>query len=147
MHLVDNHLALTPIWGQLTLDELHQYDSTALASMSAVTVPLIHTLFDCTGLESLPRLSDLAGLQVSKHAQVGWVIFIGVTNPILKFLLATTSQLFHQRLRFFDRHADALAFLAEQDSTLPDLSALDIPALVDQLRAGESPAGFRHIGP
>jgi hypothetical protein len=147
VHLVENHLALTPLWGKFTLDELHQYDAVAIASLKFVDLPLIHTIYDCTALESLPPLLEMSRLQAARHPKIGWVIFVGVQNDMLRFMFSMTTQLFRQRLRFMESHAEALRFIAEVDTTLPDLCAFDIPAIVAQLKVGQVPPGIHYIGP
>jgi hypothetical protein len=147
VHLVDYHLGLTPLWGKFTLDDLRQYDEVALASLKQVEVPLIHNIYDCVELESLPPLLEMSRLRVARHHKIGWVIFVGVQSDMLRFMFSITTQLFRQRLRFMDTHAEALQFMREVDTTLPDLSHLDVPAIAAEIRAGRIPPGVLNIGP
>jgi hypothetical protein len=147
IHLVDSHLGVTPVWGKFGVDELKEYDAVALASMSRGQHPLIHNIYDCTGLEALPPLVEMGRLQVARHPKVGWVIFVGIQNDMLKFMLSITTQMFGQRLRFMNSHAEALQFMQQMDSTLPDLSRFDVPALVAQIHAGKIPDGVVNVGP
>ena len=147
VHLVEDHLAFTALWGKFTSNELRQYDEVALASLKFIPYPLIHTIYDCTGLESLPPLVEMSQLRVARHHKIGWVIFVGVQNDMLRFMFSITTQLFRQRLRFLDSHAEALQFIREVDSTLPRLDSFDVPAIVEQLRSGIMPPGLKFIGP
>lgn len=147
IHLVDHHLGVTPVWGKFGVEELQEYDAVALASMSRGQQPLIHNIYDCTGLETLPPLAEMGRLQVARHPKVGWVIFVGIQNDMLKFMLSVTTQMFGQRLRFMKSHAEALHFLQQVDSTLPNLDRFDIPALVAQIHAGTIPPDVTYIGP
>lgn len=147
VHLVEGHLGLTPLWGQFTTEELSHYDQTALGAISRGQHPLMHNIYDCSGLDSLPPLIEMSKLQVGQHPRVGWIIFVGIRSDLLKFILSMTTQMFGHRLRFMKSHTEALQFLQQVDSTLPKLDNFDIPAIVKQLHAGEIPPGVTYIGP
>lgn len=147
VHLVKGHLGLTPLWGQFTQEELKQYDETALDAISRGQHPLMHNIYDCSGLDSLPPLMEMSKLQVGQHPRVGWIIFVGIRSDLLKFVLSMTTQMFGHRLRFMKSHAEALQFLQQVDSTLPDLGKFDVPVMVNQIHAGITPDGVIPIGP
>lgn len=133
--VIENHLSFTPVWDEMDADELRRYDAEAGAMLDQVTKPLVHTIFDYSHLKRLPALQDMLALKSGKHPKVGWVIFCSVPNPMLKFVASATSQIFRLRLRFVDTTDQALAFLQDVDSTLPDLSGVDLDALAAEIRA------------
>jgi hypothetical protein len=127
--LVDEHLNLLTSWGIVTVNDLQAFDQEALAFTRASSKPLVHSIFDYTHIEALPSLKDLAAVRVGKEPNVGWTVFTGVKNKVLRMLLSLTVQLVGQRVRFFETNREALEFLAGMDETLPDLSHFDLDAI------------------
>jgi hypothetical protein len=133
--IVDGQLYFFPTWDVLTKEELQQYDRDFYAVIEASPYPLVHSIYDYSELKGLPPLKDLTNLKVGHHPRAGWTIFTGAKNVLFKFLVSTTVQFFKQRIRFADTNAEALAFLQSVDSTLPDLSGVDLDAIAAQVFA------------
>lgn len=133
--IVDGQLYFFPTWDILTREELQQYDRDFYAAIEASPHPLVHSIYDYSELKGLPPLKDLTSLKVGHHPRAGWTVFTGAKNVLFKFLVSTTVQFFKQRIRFADTNADALAFLQAVDTTLPDLSGVDLDAIAAQVFA------------
>jgi hypothetical protein len=139
IHLVDHHLLFIVIWGKVGADELTVYDEKIIRILDEATVPLLHVIYDYTHAEALPSLKDLSTLKSGNHPKAGWLIFVGVPNPFIKFLVSVTVQVMRLRLRFFDTFEEAKQFIQEMDSTLPDLTSFDLKAMGDEART-ETPS-------
>jgi hypothetical protein len=94
--------------------------------------------YDYTNLEGFPSLIDLAALEAGKESNIGWTVFTGVKNKVVRMLVSLTVQLFKQRVRFLDTNREALQFLAEMDEPLPDLSGIDLDAIWMSITAAQN---------
>ncbi|MBK8138822.1 MAG: hypothetical protein IPK52_23910 [Chloroflexi bacterium] len=133
--IVDEQVVFFPTWGTLSKEELKRYDQDYWNVLEASTKTFVHGIYDYSGLNGLPPLRELTNLRVGKHPRVGWSVFTGVHNVLLKFFASVTVQFFGQRVRFVDTNADALKFLQSVDATLPDLSRFNLDAVTVETRA------------
>jgi hypothetical protein len=87
-------------------------------------VPLTHSIIDMSSVEKLPSLqlaSEFMSTDLSEvRNKLGWTIVI-TNNKFLKFASSLFVPMFKVRQRFFGSLDEALAFLQEEDSTLPPL--------------------------
>jgi hypothetical protein len=87
-------------------------------------IPLTHSIIDMSAVEKLPSLqlaSEFMSTDMSEVRQkLGWTIVI-TSNKFLKFASSLFVPIFKVRQRFFGSLDEALAFLQEEDSTLPPL--------------------------
>ncbi|MBN8635535.1 MAG: hypothetical protein J0M07_09460 [Anaerolineae bacterium] len=147
--LVEGKLILAKGWHALRADELPDFDERVLATIDQVSGSLLHGIHDYSEVETMPRIQDLSKLKSGRHPKIGWVVVIGLDDRLLKFFVSTTLQIFGVRIRFMDNMEAALAFLQEVDSTLPDLSQIDIPAAqrraYEQIRHQIDPAQQIHF--
>jgi hypothetical protein len=81
----------------------------------------MHQLADARELESMPGLAALSKITYVKHPKMGWQVSFGLRKPLVKMVINIMSQVFKVRSRDFDTLEEALAFLQEVDSMLPDL--------------------------
>jgi hypothetical protein len=139
IHLVDHHLLFIVVWGKVSADDLMIYDQNITRILDEASVPLTHAIYDYSNAEAQPSLKELSTLKSGSHPKVGWLMFVGVPNPFVKFLLSITVQLMRARLRFFDTFEEAKQFIQEMDSTLPDLTSFDLKAMGDEART-ETPS-------
>ena len=81
--------------------------------------PLVHLILDgrdvANEVKSLKNRVD-AIRPVLQHPKCGWLIMIGQTNPIAKFLASTATQVFKARFRSFNTLEEGISFL-EQATT------------------------------
>jgi hypothetical protein len=69
-----------------------------------------------------------------RHPRVVWLIIVALENKLMKFFVSATGPVFGLRLRFMDTVAEALAFLQDVDSTLPNLQSIDLKAAETRTR-------------
>lgn len=122
--LVDGHLLLVTTWGTLTGEELQRYDRAICALFDSAAQAKVHVLYDWSKLDVMPTLADIRGIRQVTHPKRGWAVFVGVRQPLIRFMLGLASQIFNYSIRFFDTHAQALAFLNSIDPALPPADAL-----------------------
>jgi hypothetical protein len=126
--LVEDRLLLLNSWGKVNVDELMAMDNKIGAMIENSPAPLVHGIHDHSKAAQIPSPKDLMKVKSAEHPRVGWLIFIGMDNKLIKFFLSVAGQAFSLRLRFMDTLEDALTFLQDVDSTLPDLKAIDLTA-------------------
>lgn len=126
--LVEGQLLLLNSWEKMTLAELGDMDTRIGAMLDASQSPLVHGIHDHSRSTQIPSAKDLMKLKSGSHPRVGWLLFVGLNNKLLKFFVSATGQVFGLRLRFVDSVDEALTFLQDIDSTLPKLKNIDIAA-------------------
>lgn len=62
----------------------------------------------------------------ARHERLGWTVAVGITHPVLRFVVYTASKVFDMRHRFVDTAEEAIEFLHYVDPTLPDDSTWNI---------------------
>jgi hypothetical protein len=60
---------------------------------------------------------------MGRHPKLGWVVVVEQGNKITQFLTTIMAGVFKAQLRYFATFEEAIAFLQQVDSTLPDLYA------------------------
>lgn len=133
--LVEDKLLLFNSWGKVNVNELTEMDHRIGAMLENSTAPLVHGIHDHSRAEHIPSAKDLMKVKSGNHPRVGWLIIVGLDNKLMKFFVSATGQVFGLRLRFMDTVAEALAFLQDVDSTLPDLQSIDLNAAESRIRA------------
>ena len=87
-------------------------------------IPLTHSIIDLSAVEKLPSLqlaSEFMSTDMSEvRDKLGWTIVI-TNNTFLKFASSLFVPMFKVRQRFYGSLDEALAFLQEDDNTLPPL--------------------------
>ncbi len=132
--LVEGKLLLFNSWGKVNVNELKEMDHRIGAMLESSTAPLVHGIHDHSRAEHIPSAKDLMKVKSGNHPRVGWLIIVGLDNKLMKFFVSATGQVFGLRLRFMNSVAEALDFLQDVDSTLPDLQSIDLTAAETRIR-------------
>ena len=128
-------------WNTLELDEIKVMDIRIGEILDSSSSPLIHGIHDLSKIKNVPSPKDLMKLKSSSHPCVGWFVFVGLQNKLVKFFVSATGQVLQLRLRFFDTLEEALEFLQLIDTSLPDLKLIDLAAA--EARIGVNAAAER----
>lgn len=87
-------------------------------------IPLTHSIIDMTAVDKLPPLqvaSEFMSTDLSDvRDKLGWTIVV-TSNKFLKFASSLFVPMFKVRQRFYGTLDEALAFLQDEDTTLPPL--------------------------
>ncbi len=126
--LVEDKLLFLNSWDKVNVDELMAMDAHIGEMITNSPAPLVHGIHDHSKAQEIPSPKDLLKVKAARHPRVGWLIFIGMDNKIMKFFLSVAGQSFKIRLRFMDTLEEALTFLQDVDMTLPDLKGIDLAA-------------------
>ncbi len=132
--LVDGKLLLFNSWGKVNVHELMAMDDQIHAMLDSSEAPLVHGIHDHSRAEQIPSAKDLMKVKAGSHPRVGWLIIVGLDNKLMKFFVSATGQVFGFRLRFMDTAEEALTFLQDVDTTLPNLKSLDLTAAGTRIR-------------
>ena len=121
--LVEKRLLLSRYEGIVTIEDARgqvREGNTLLRE----GIPLTHSIIDMSSVEKLPSLqlaSEFMSTDLSEvRDKLGWTIVI-TNNKFLKFASSLFVPMFKVRQRFFDSLDEVLAFLQEEDNTLPPL--------------------------
>lgn len=120
---VENRVILTRYTGVITVEDIHLQMSQTKELIHQGT-PLIHSIIDLSQIEKWPPLNvvnEFRSTDISDlRTKMGWSIIVA-NNVILKFGTALFTPIFKLRQRVFSTVDEALAFLQQEDSTLPPL--------------------------
>jgi hypothetical protein len=108
-------------YGTFTIDDIREV-AQDVENRVAVGTPFMHTILDNTHVERMDfGINDLKALifhELKSSPDVAWSLQI-TPSKIDRFFASVASQFTNLRNRQFDTVEDALAFLAENDDTLP----------------------------
>jgi hypothetical protein len=125
-HIPDRVVLITFI-GTLTLNDIDRMnlDTMALVGQGA---PPVHVVSDLLGMDRYPTsIKEISKfIRNDMKARLGWTIVI-TRNKLVRFMSGVIIQLTGTRLRFFDTREEALAFLYENDVSLPRPSEQSAP--------------------
>ena len=113
--------------GEMTVEEIHEESQQLIEYLDNGASPLVHSLVDLTTLDNFPinvGVLNRATVDSLRHPRLGWTVLI-TDNRMVKYLGAMVTGLSGVRYRTFTSLNEALTFLNEVDSTLPDLLAYD----------------------
>ncbi len=119
---VEGRVVLSEHLQAATLEDVARMDAEYLVLLEQSDAPLVHFIFDMSQQDSVPDLKTMSSMQFTKHPRFGWSLVVGHLNPITRFLVSTVAQINKARFRSFTHREDALRFLQEMDSSLPDLT-------------------------
>lgn len=117
--VIHKRVLYSRVWGQHTQDDMRQSDQD-LKMFLADGIPLIHLIMDAREMESMPTSLGTIQSTIStiKDPAYGWVVAIGTTNPVTKFMGLMIAKLFRLRFRRVETLKDGLQFLSQMDQTL-----------------------------
>jgi hypothetical protein len=118
--LVPHKVIFERSWGDVTPDAA-EFDRLVIEHIDSSSAPLVHMIGDVREMTATPKFGGLKMMRFLQHPRLGWYIFVGVENRIIKMFGTAVLQIFRVRHRFVSSTAEALAFLQKVDSTLPDL--------------------------
>lgn len=127
---IENKVVYCKISGAVTESELTQLDSLAIQWFDQSPESSIHILVDAQQVTQTAPLAAQSKLQFPKHAKLGWIVAGGSakSNVVVRMIVSLVSQFFKVRWRDERTLDEALAFLQEIDSSLPDLKTIPIPS-------------------
>lgn len=124
--IVPQRVLFGRIWGDPTRDEIRQL-SPEINREAATGQSPVHLIIDMTELTRTPfKLTELNSYVSRENLEFfGWCIVVS-NDPVGRFLSATLAQIVRLRVRVFHSREAAFRFLKDMDSTLPDLTAIDV---------------------
>jgi len=120
---VDKRVILTRYTGIIQIEDIQgQIEETRV--MIEEGTPLIHSIIDLSQIEKWPALNvvnEFRSMDIEQvRERIGWSVIVA-NNVVLKFGSALFAPIFNLRQRIFSSLDEALAFLSENDSSLPNL--------------------------
>ncbi|MBN8634701.1 MAG: hypothetical protein J0M07_05210 [Anaerolineae bacterium] len=129
--LIPNKVAYARVWGRHTLDDMEQSnaDFRVLLDQAGQNV---HLIMDMRAAENLPIQIKRGqeSLEVAKHENLGWVVSIGSSNEIVKYVGIMIVKIFRLRFQRLNSMQEVIDFLHSLDPSL-DWSAARLDLLVN----------------
>jgi hypothetical protein len=120
--IIPKRVILIELSGETNDDEILEGDREICDMMDAgdPNAALIHQIMVFGEVSYTPKLKTLTKMQSPNHPRNGWMIVVGMSNPLLRMIGELASQIMRRRARQKPTIKAALEFLYEMDATLPD---------------------------
>lgn len=120
--LVEKRIIYMSTSGTVTMEDIRSCNRIIM-DMIEIGIPFVHVISNSTNMEkNTVGLGDLVTLikTVPSSPKIGWSLYVS-KNKLDRFFASVTNQISKTRNREFDTLDKALAFLAENDDSLPDI--------------------------
>ncbi|MEM6527589.1 MAG: hypothetical protein AAF653_04805 [Chloroflexota bacterium] len=128
--LVTGRISYFRYSGVVTLDEIEQASQRGIEMLGESDAVLVHSIQDGRKVTEFPKnlkaMLDVSG-KAMQHAKMGWMVNLTDQNPFLVYIASMIGKLTQTRQRFLPDVKAALTFLADVDTTLPDLTDRHVP--------------------
>lgn len=123
----ENYIVLATVSGDFSLAELEAYGNELSQHYLEGAQTPIHVISDVSAMKKFPTHA-LTAIRTSeswlRHPKLGWVILIDKnSNPMLRFLLATVTQVVKLKYRMVATPEEALSLLYNLDPALLPVEA------------------------
>lgn len=126
--LVEGRVYLTIGVGHFSTESMQVFDQQVIDAIDASDAPMVHIISDSRQVLSLPSLSEIMKNQYPQHPRMGYSITVGAfQNPVMRFLLSLSATISSTRYKDVATLAEACAYLAHKDPSLPAISTWNIP--------------------
>ena len=106
-------------YGDVTIDEMHAFNEQVTAMLDEGD-PLVHLIVEDNDVEGMPKSLQTfkEAMPFAGHPDLGWVLPVGNSSPILHFLTNMAAKIYRVRYQRMDSFAEAVAFLKGQDPSV-----------------------------
>jgi hypothetical protein len=126
--LVEGRVYLSIGTGHFTVDSMREFDQQVINALEASDAPMVHLITDSRQVLSLPPLTEIMKNRYPQHPRIGYLITVGAfQNPVMRFLFSLSSTISNVRYKDVATLAEACAFVAHKDPSLPPVSTWAIP--------------------
>ncbi|MBZ0304990.1 MAG: hypothetical protein K8I82_02870 [Anaerolineae bacterium] len=120
---IEQRIILCKYYGDLTLEVVNgaAKEVAALIEGAEQSIHLVLDMQETTAIRYTVQESAARQLPFDVNA-LGWVVYVGSKeNAFFRFMASALAQYRGLRVRWFESKTEALRFLKDVDSTLPDL--------------------------
>jgi hypothetical protein len=128
--LVERKLMLCVGFGNVSAEDVSLWEAEVQTQLEDVDGLFLSAIYDMSRVTALPPLSRVVQVQVGRHEKAGWVVFSGVQNKPLMFILSVIAQMSRARTRFVANNAEALALIHDVFPDMQHLTVADIERAV-----------------
>jgi hypothetical protein len=130
--LIEGRVYLSVGAGHFTTESMRAFDQDVINAIEASDAPLVHLISDSRQVLSLPSLGEIMKNRYPQHPRMGYMITIGAfNNPVMRFLLSLSTTISSVRYKDVATLAEACAYLAHKDPSLPPVSSWNVPSESD----------------
>lgn len=116
----EGHVILTTFSENLTIEELRENDAVILDMVSSSNEK-VHLVIDVTKLKKFPTKVGEIRQSAARYLQrdnMGWLVVIGFSNPLIRFLSSVITQLSNINLIQVDSIDEAITRLQKIDPVI-----------------------------
>jgi hypothetical protein len=116
--LVENRVFFSEMTGKLDLSDIAEAMKFLLEQLKSEKIERLHLVYNMKGLQPAGRVGELVGVtrELLKHPKLAWIVTYGLDNQVTEFIFKLVIKITNSRVKFVENHAQALAFLQEEDS-------------------------------
>ena len=116
--LLNEHIILTTLWGEISVDETEQALNQATQYLNT-TAYIAHDLIDLRTLTKYPPLLQMMHMRsFLNHPHLGWVVVVS-NDKLMKFFVTAITGLAHSRFNVCTTIEECLLALTSADLSLP----------------------------
>ena len=129
--LIPNKVAYARVYGRHTIEDMERSNADFKILLDAAGGPA-HLIMDMRAAENLPIQIKRGqeSLKVAKHPNLGWVVSVGSTNEIVKYVGIMLVKIFRLRFQRLNSMQEVIDFLHSLDPNL-NWSAARLELLVN----------------
>ncbi len=151
--LIPNKVAYARVYGRHTIEDMERSNADFKILLDAAGGPA-HLIMDMRAAENLPIQIKRGqeSLEVAKHPNLGWVVSVGSTNEIVKYVGIMLVKIFRLRFQRLNSMQEVIDFLHSLDPSITDRKdAINVlygtPPMywVNGTGFGRSEAGWRRL--
>lgn len=134
--MIPNRISYFRYVGDVTIEELTEASEIGLRLLRGASAPLVHTIQDSREMTSFPNKLGSVMKSVREsltEPHMGWLLSVGIENDLVRFIATMVAKMTKLRHRIFVEMDDAYAFLQHVDTTLPQLSDIQLTQDVEIL--------------
>jgi len=125
--LVEGRISYFHYYGVVTIEEIAQAGERGIEMLEESNALLVHSIQDGRDVTEFPTnvkaMFDVSQKSI-RNPKMGWLISVLDDKPILQYISSMVGKLTKTRQRFLPDVESTLEFLADVDTTLPDLTGL-----------------------
>lgn len=121
----EKRIAHARLYGEVTTQDMKENNQRIVHDYLQLGTPPVHLLIDISAMEKFP--TNLRQLKAASEVflgepSLGWMVTVGKTNTLERFLTSTLTQLFGVKLHMAADLEAALAFLEKYGTEVPLVS-------------------------
>lgn len=120
---IPDKVIINKAWGEVSNDRYREAAHLLYEMVASADQQPIHVISDTRELTRLPGIRAMS--DIKRHAQMGWLIQVGLQDKILEFLSSVAFQAAGFQIKFVPTLYEASALLRRVDPDLAEMPLID----------------------